>query len=437
MERTEPRVPRIPAAVLAAGLALAVGCAEGWSTPVETVELGTRNEVVVDDQHGEPAFSTTGDDWTTWGTNGYGYDGNDSSYHYLSHTLGGDDRRGTATWSPTLPESGTYRIETWFRRTGNRTADADHFIHDAYGGETHIVVDQTGDGASGWLDLGEYGCEAGFGGCIVVLDGTDDDESDEANAMRFVLVDSEPPPPPPECDQEFAAGQQHELVWPALSASGSGWEDEHLSAGEPDGAEAHSPNVDEGEFLAAGGWDICDPAGDETFDWVRLEVLSRMQYESGEYALILALDGGGAAQTTYSHEAQDWDMVDVTGDREEWSWTAVEVAKAYVTLHDHPGGARDSDAWVDAFRVRVGFTTLDPPADDDDTGGDDDDDTVDPGDDDTAGDPGPGPGNHDPAWENDCSCSAAGGPTTGVAAMAALALFVATGRRHSVWRRKG
>ncbi|MDP7115341.1 MAG: hypothetical protein QGH45_25415, partial [Myxococcota bacterium] len=82
-----------------------------------------RTEVLVDDEDGEPGFSTTGDDWTTWGTNGYGFDGSDTSYHYLSHTLGGDDRRGTATWSPTLPEAGTYRIETWFRRTENRTDD--------------------------------------------------------------------------------------------------------------------------------------------------------------------------------------------------------------------------------------------------------------------------------------------------------------------------
>ena len=434
MEPTEPRTPRIPIAALATGLVLVGGCPDVGGYPLETLDLGSRNEVVVDDQLGEPAFTLTGDDWTTWGTNGYGYDAGDTSYHYLSHTLGGDDRRGTATWSPTLPETGTYRIETWFRRTENRTDDADHFIYDAYGGETHIVVDQTGDGASGWLDLGEYWCEAGFGGCVVVLDGTDDDHSDEANAMRFVLVDSEPPPPPPECEQEFAAGQQHELVWPALSASGSGWEDEHLATGDADGAEAHSPNVDEGESLAAGGWDVCDPSGGETFDWVRLEALSRMQYESGEYALILALDGGGAAQTTYSHVAQEWDMVDVTGDREEWTWTTVETLKAYVTLHDHPGGARDSDAWVDAFRLRVGFTTQEAPGDDDDTVDPGDDDTVAPGDDDTGGEP--GPGNHDPTWDDDCSCSGTGGPQKGPVALVALTVAALAGRGRGVWRRK-
>ena len=383
-----------------------------------TVRADTRDPIIVDDQHGEPSFTITGDDWTTWGTNGYGYDGGDTSYHYLSHTIGGADRRGTATWSPTLPDAGTYRIETWFRRTENRTADADHFVHDGSGGETHLVIDQTGDGASGWLELGEFYCLDGFGGCTVVLDGTDDDYSDEANAMRFTQLDSDPPPPPPECDEEFPLGT-HELTWWAGDTSASDWEDAGLAGGEPDGAEAHSSNVDAGEFLRAGGWEVCDPAGEETLDRIEIEVLSRVQYESGQYALILALDGGGAAATTFSHTASDWDAVDVTADREEWSWNAIDALIGEVTLSDHPGGERDSDAWVDAFRLRVTFTTVDDPGDDDTSESDDDDagdddTTVGPGDDDSTD--GPPFGDHDPAWDG-CACAAQGrhpGATVGL-----------------------
>ena len=88
------------------------------------------DEYIVDDQDGAPGFVTTGDDWDTWGSAGHGFDGSDSSFHYLTHTLGGSDRRGTATWQPTLSQAGTWQIDTWFRRTTNRTRDANHVIID-------------------------------------------------------------------------------------------------------------------------------------------------------------------------------------------------------------------------------------------------------------------------------------------------------------------
>jgi len=413
-----------------------VGCTDldlaggGFDT---LVAPSTRDTILVDDQHGEPTFTTTGDDWTTWGTLGYGYAAEDTEYHYLSSTVGGSDRRGTATWTPDLPEEGTYRIEAWYRLTGNRTRDADHFVYDGYGGQTHIVLDQYGDGPSGWVSLGEHWCIAGTGGCYVVLDGTDDDESDEANAMQFTLVDTEPPPPPEDCD-EFQGLGQHSMEFWATTATGSGWNDASLAAGANDGAEAHSENVDEGEFLAAGDWDVCDPLGEETFDIVEVEVLSRMQYDSGTYALILALDGGGDAYTTYSHTGSSWDSVDITADRSEWSWIDIENVIASVTLYDHPGGARDSDAWVDAFRIRVTYTTTDAPADDDDddaagddddAAGDDDDAT---GDDDDDTDGPPGAADDDEGWESGCGCDQDGRTRGGLLALAALGLLAAARR---------
>ena len=318
-------------------------------------------EHIVDDQDGSPGFTTTGDDWATWGTNGYGYDSGDSSYHYLSHTVGGDDRRGTATWEAELRQAGTWRVETWFRRTENRTSDADHVVTDGLGSQSWLVIDQTGDGASGWVNLGEYWCDAGWGGCSVTLDGTDDDGSDEANAVRFTLVaaDDDPPDTDP-CDDEPEAGS-HSVDFYAGSASGTDWESASDATGEPDGAEAHSPNVDSGEILRASAFGVCDPAGDETIDSVVLGVRARTQYDSGSYALELLLDASGAASAVFTGTSTTWHELDISGDQ-AWTWAALEGLTARVSLHDHPGGARDSDAWVDSFRLRVSYTTA---ADDD------------------------------------------------------------------------
>jgi len=396
--------------VWAMGLTALGGCAE---IDLSSDALGSfsaaalRDPIIVDDQHGEPTFTTTGDDWTTWGTLGHGYAGEDTEYHYLSSTVGGSDRRGTATWTPEMPVEGTYLVEAWYRLTGNRTRDANHYVYDGYGGQTHIALDQYGDGPSGWVSLGEHWCTAGIAGCYVVLDGTDDDESDEANAMQFTLIDTEPPPPPEDCD-EFQGLGQHSMEFWATTANASGWSDATLAAGPNDGAEAYSENVDEGEFLSAGDWDVCDPLGEETLDAVEIEVLSRTQYDSGTYALILALDGGGDAFTTCSHTSSAWDTADITADRAEWTWIDVENVIASVTLHDHPGGARDSDAWVDAFRIRATYTTTEAPADDDDdTGADDDDagddDDIDADDDDvTDGEPGASDDDH--GWDSGCGC---------------------------------
>jgi len=333
--------------------------------------VAVAEEHIVDDQDGAPGFTTTGDDWTTWGTNGYGYDGGDSSYHYLSHTVGGDDRRGTATWQAELSQAGTWRIETWFRRTENRTTDADHGVTDGLGSLTILVIDQSGDGASGWVSLGEHWCDSGLGGCSVTLDGSDDDSSDEANAVRFTLVSADDSPPDTDpCDDEPEPGA-HTVDFFAGSASGSDWESTGNATGEADGNEATSPNVDDGEILRASAFSVCDPAGDESIDRVVLAVRARTQYDSGTYALDLLLDAGGAASAVFTGTSSSWHELDITVDQ-AWTWAALEGLGARVSLHDHPGGARDSDAWVDAFRLTVSYTTAadDPTVDDTGDGGD-------------------------------------------------------------------
>lgn len=303
--------------------------------------------VVVDDQDGSPGFTTTGDDWTTWSTNGYGFDGGDTSYHYTSHTVGGSDRKGTATWTPSIATAGTYRIDTWFRRTENRTYDADHVLYSADGSTQTVVVDQRGDGASDWLELGEIQCDAGFGSCFVTLDATDDNESDEANAVRFVLVEPGDVEVP-EVDCSTDPGVHSLDLWASV-ADADGWSGASSATGEADGSEAHSENVDAGEYLRASGFGGCSEG---TVTGVELGVRSRTQYDSGTYELDLSLDGGGAASTTFGSTTLGWTSLDLSGDR-AWTWGDVSAVEATVRLYDHPGGARDSDAWVDAFRLRV------------------------------------------------------------------------------------
>lgn len=322
---------------------------------------------IIDDEHGAPQFVLTGDDWGTWGILGCGYGGADSSFHYLTKTIGGPDKKGTASWIPDLPVGGMYEIRTWWRKTGNRTTDADHFIHDGAGEVAHVVIDQKGDMdtnpsadcKSGWVSLGIYFCKAGVGGCKVVLDGTDDDHSDEANAVRFTLKECTeappPPPPPPSCD--YPGPGQHEASVYASAVTGSGWESVGAAKGEADGAEAHSPNVDKGEELVATFPEMCDPAGEETIDLVEVGVKLRTQYDSGKYDVLLRFHAGGPAQVITHHTQSKWDLLNVTADQPAWTWPLVNELVATLELHEHPGGAKDADVWVDAFSVRVQFTT--------------------------------------------------------------------------------
>ncbi|NOZ01534.1 MAG: cellulase family glycosylhydrolase, partial [Deltaproteobacteria bacterium] len=334
---------------------------------------------IIDDQDKAPQFTMTGDDWATWGTAGCGFDGGDTSYHYLSKTVGGDDKKGKAFWKPDLPVSGTYEISTWWRKTANRTTDADHYIHDGTGGVTHLVIDQKGDAQpegstipfdcfSGWYSLGEYFCAAGVAGCYVELDGTDDNQSDEANAMRFTLKECSggpvDPPPDPVQTCDFPGEGSHTVKVYADKITANGWENTAQAEGEPDGQDAHSPNVETGEFLTADFTDLCDPDGVDTIDKVMVGVLLRTQYESGKYDVILKFHAGGNAVLTTHHTQLEWDHLDITGDKPSWTWKDVAGIKATLELDYHPQGKIDSDVWVDAFYLEVTYTTQPPDCQD-------------------------------------------------------------------------
>lgn len=156
--------------------------------------VGTK--ILID--NGQSGYSETGNDWASWGSNNQAI-GKD--YRYLSKTVGGSDRKGTAKWVPTLPTAGIYKISAIFRATVNRTYDADYFVTDSSGKSHHVVVDQR-DGAKSESDshgpvyssLGSHHLAPGKG--QVLLDGTDDDLSDEADAVQFELVSCDAVPAP-------------------------------------------------------------------------------------------------------------------------------------------------------------------------------------------------------------------------------------------------
>ena len=331
-------------------------------------------EITVDDQDGTPHFTTTGDDWTTWNTLNYGFNGADTEYHYTSHTVGGSDRRGTATWHPDIPAAGLWEVQTWFRMTENRTSDADFIVLDGLGQQHTRSLDQRGEGASGWVTLATVWCERGFDGCPVTLDANDDDQSDEANAVRWVLVEEADPEDEEEdaadCDT-FPGLGSHAMVRFAGKVDATGWASPEGVLGPPDGVHASSENVDVGEVLSASGFTVCDPPGEERIDAVVLAVRARTQYESGPYEVRLRLDGGGSAATVFNGTAETWHEVVLTADR-EWTWPALADVAGSVALHDHPQGNRDSDAWVNSFRLSVRYTSTEAPGEPDgwDTGAD-------------------------------------------------------------------
>jgi len=146
------------------------------------VNIGWR--FVVDD--GDPGYSETGNSWASraWSS---AYNGD---YRYLSHLNHTVERKGEAVWQLTIPTSGTYRIDIHYRPTENRTRDADYHVYDGRGEIHKHSIDQTYHGplsSAGWYSLGNYDWSRGHR-AKVVLDGSDDLDSDEADAVRWTLV---------------------------------------------------------------------------------------------------------------------------------------------------------------------------------------------------------------------------------------------------------
>ncbi len=159
------------------------------------------------------------------------------------------------------------------------------------------------------------------------------------------------PAPPP--------GPQTVVMYATQATATKGWESVSKAEDKADSKFAQTPNLDKGENLTGTAFGVCDPDGNEIITSVKVGVRSKVQYDSGKYAIVIKLGALGKTKT-FAHESTSWDEIDVTSAKASWTWNDVKSIKATVSLHSHPGGYRDSDVFVDAFRVTVGYTSCTP-----------------------------------------------------------------------------
>ncbi|RJX17608.1 MAG: hypothetical protein C4563_10595 [Desulfobulbus sp.] len=135
--------------------------------------------------YGYPGYSETGESWRTYEY----YAAHDYSYRYLSHWDRGLPRVGTATWkTDPLPYHGIYEVRVTFRASENRTPEANYFVvKDMYGNLEEHPISQLGEGVE-TVVLGRYEYRKGQQP-YVLLDGTDDNYSDCADAAFFKLIE--------------------------------------------------------------------------------------------------------------------------------------------------------------------------------------------------------------------------------------------------------
>ncbi len=152
--------------------------------PVQALEEWS---MVIDD--GDEGYVETNPhgSWRSW----YYPGAYNDDWRYLSGLYdvpgGPVPRKGTASWTTEIPVDGLYELSAHFFNTENRTTDADYFIEDGLGEVHHVVLNQFAL-PTGWHTLGTYQLnEAQLS--TITLDGTDDNMSDEADAVRWVLLE--------------------------------------------------------------------------------------------------------------------------------------------------------------------------------------------------------------------------------------------------------
>jgi hypothetical protein len=142
--------------------------------PVETVA----GEIV--DNADASGFTSTG----TWlaSSSTAGYYGSD--YLHNNNIASGN----TATFTPTLPQSGYYKVYTRWTAHTNRATNASYTITHK-NGSTQVLTDQTINGDL-WNSLGTFEFDSGSTGHVTVSD-TDTDGYVIVDAVRFVEIDED------------------------------------------------------------------------------------------------------------------------------------------------------------------------------------------------------------------------------------------------------
>ena len=134
--------------------------------------------------YGQAGYSETGNAWRTYPA--FGHNG---TYRYLSHYDYRRIRKGTVTWATVIPASGIYRVSVSYRRTENRSPDADYYVTNSEGSENHYSFNQQGPNETYmWKLSGLFQYKKGQK-VRVFLDGTDDTYSDCADAASWELLE--------------------------------------------------------------------------------------------------------------------------------------------------------------------------------------------------------------------------------------------------------
>jgi D-alanyl-D-alanine carboxypeptidase len=131
-------------------------------------------QVIVDNDGGP--YTEVGS-WTTSASNGY----HGTSSRYSTGGTGAD----IATWTPTLPQTGTYNVYAWYVSGTNRATASPFQVHDA-NGVTNIPVDQSWQGSQ-WNKLGTFTFNAGNTGYVTLNDNVPADKVVIADSIRFIL----------------------------------------------------------------------------------------------------------------------------------------------------------------------------------------------------------------------------------------------------------
>ncbi|MFI2347971.1 DNRLRE domain-containing protein [Streptomyces sp. NPDC019443] len=135
--------------------------------------------VVVDD--GDSGKTAAVGSWPASGNTTYTQHAVNQDYLYNKDTVAGD----TYTWQPSLPEDGTYQVETHYVPASDRATNAPYTVTYDGGSKQYLVNQQAGT-AGVWKTLGSHRFKAGTLGKIVLGDGpASTSTSVIADAVRF------------------------------------------------------------------------------------------------------------------------------------------------------------------------------------------------------------------------------------------------------------
>lgn len=126
----------------------------------------------------DPEFSVLSQVWITTSIAGqYG-----SNYAYRATSLA----TGDVEWRPSIPTSGTYQVDVWYRAGNDRPNNAPYEIN-YDGGSIVIPVDQRINGSQ-WVPLGAFPFAAGSSASVNLSSNAQTGKTLIADAVRFTLV---------------------------------------------------------------------------------------------------------------------------------------------------------------------------------------------------------------------------------------------------------